>query len=1122
MATRFVRIDLSADARDYRPLAVEPGAAMLDPSSANDTILFKWLGGLVAEPEWEGESVGFYVRDDHGGRLEDAVCQPASDAELEGPLKHDLEMLKERIEKAKPETSTERAIHKILGRTFEELTEDENRGDLDSYFFRYRDVRGNWRLVWCWGFQRVDVEPAPAVVCTDPACGLLFVRRPGGSPKCPSCEALLAAKPLRRTPWKRYFLLLLLLLLLGGGLAYWYLYPGRLIATPETWNGPAGSRIEFDIAKAGLFSRKDVTRQAVAVAADPSVVRFDRFGMTATKPGKTEVRFCLGKLTATITVNVEPRQTPTAKQESPSRATFDDFRAEVTYPQGYTQVVVDGGTMRMYVGESRQLGTNLIVFEEETNISRECDVHPLQPSIVRYNPEIRSLVGQSPGKSNVAFTWRDRLATVTVEVLPALKIDGKLVVEPAEATFAAGQALDMRVLVVGKDGIRLDRTDSALLTSSAPDRVTIRGHRACGMSAGTAEISAILPGMEKSQNARLTVTNNPITALIIEPASLAMSVGDEARLGISGRAACGTHKLFRQPDLNITAGGANPESIRVVGSNQIDAVAPGQAAVDVAWQGKLKSQVPVSVTADTLSGLTIDPPRATIHPGQALVYEVTGLRGGRRRVLGPEDGLKLFCDDTQVAQVLPGMTVAANRPGRTTVVAQLGNRQAVAVLNVTPAGELVGDIVTGVDPGRIATRYVDGSILVDGTRYIHDDDRGWVIVDGDVVTQPALYPAADVVELRFVPEVLRIPTGSPGAGIRVVEVLADGTDGRDVTDDPNLEIDQPQPSGVVTFQKAANAFVPAGPGQTRVAARLGTLTARPLLIQVGEGGAGRLQVFPDPLVLWSGETDTFGSVKIIPGDGLLPFDIDYKVTPLSGESVAVEEGNRLRGLSPGVSQVQVTTIDPTGSFDGLSAVATVEVISADELQIEPAEISLPAGEMTPPISVTARGTDGMPYQVPATLESMDENILAPAGPEFGARFVAKAFGGTQLRAVYRGREAFVDVTITGKRFVDFNTALSEGQQDFGVEIEVLAAASEGPLEYRVYEAGKTPPETWTPNQEHGDEFRRVQLQSPRLKYQPRSARYKLTIEARSLNDKSVQKFPFTFRLKPMIEETDGG
>ena len=107
MARRFVRVDLSNTARDFRLIAVEPGVPLLDPSNANARILFKWLGGLVAEPEWEAESVGFYVRDDHGGRLENVTCQGAGDIDLQGPLKGDLEALRQRIAKAKPETRSE-------------------------------------------------------------------------------------------------------------------------------------------------------------------------------------------------------------------------------------------------------------------------------------------------------------------------------------------------------------------------------------------------------------------------------------------------------------------------------------------------------------------------------------------------------------------------------------------------------------------------------------------------------------------------------------------------------------------------------------------------------------------------------------------------------------------------------------------------------------------------------------------------------------------------------------------------------------------------------------------------------------------------------------------------------
>src|SRR5271166_3837882 len=104
MATRFVRVDLSETARDYRPIAVEPGVPMLDRSGANARIMFRWLGGMVAEPVWDGDAVGFYVRDDQGGRLEDVICQPASSQDIATLLKDDMAKLRQRLEASKAET----------------------------------------------------------------------------------------------------------------------------------------------------------------------------------------------------------------------------------------------------------------------------------------------------------------------------------------------------------------------------------------------------------------------------------------------------------------------------------------------------------------------------------------------------------------------------------------------------------------------------------------------------------------------------------------------------------------------------------------------------------------------------------------------------------------------------------------------------------------------------------------------------------------------------------------------------------------------------------------------------------------------------------------------------------
>jgi len=228
MATRFARVDLSDNARDFQPIALEPGLPMLDKSGTNAKILYKWLDCLVAEPEWEGDAVNFYLRDKSGGRLEAVPCWPATTKRLQGPLKADLDEIEERVRAARPKSATERLVHKGLSQALRSLKSDPNRADLGCYLFEYRDVDRNPRLVWCWGFQRVDGQDASAAVCPNSGCNLLFVMRPGGSSKCPNCHRPVVRKPL---PWKRIAAVTALLLLLGVvGWLWWSTRPSAVLA----------------------------------------------------------------------------------------------------------------------------------------------------------------------------------------------------------------------------------------------------------------------------------------------------------------------------------------------------------------------------------------------------------------------------------------------------------------------------------------------------------------------------------------------------------------------------------------------------------------------------------------------------------------------------------------------------------------------------------------------------------------------------------------------------------------------------------------------------------------------------------------------------------------------------
>jgi hypothetical protein len=663
--------------------------------------------------------------------------------------------------------------------------------------------------------------------------------------------------------------------------------------------------------------------------------------------------------------------------------------------------------------------------------------------------------------------------------------------------------------------------------------------------------------------AQVNITNDEISELIVEPSRLAMSVGDVVRMRISGRSSTGTYELYPQPDLAVMATGPNPQAIRITGTNQVNGVAPGEAAVAVSWRNRLTQQVPVSVGDNPWTDLRIDPPAASIPPGQSITYQVSAMRGGQRHVLGPENGVQIFTTDQQVAQHLGGLMVRGNLPGRTTVVAQLGAQRAEAGLTVAegvvaaaPIGTGPAAVVSNVErPGTVVGGYpgygyrgIDwwpwggreiwrgGHRVIGPGGYIEGVGPGGYIegVGPLAPVGPLGAPAANVDRLKFIPEVLRLaPNGAP-ASVRVVEVHADGTPGRDVTNDPNLEVEQPADIIRVEKSPAGPMIRPLAVGERRIGAKLGTLTADPLLVVVGEGfggilgvgesvgvGAGaataQLQVIPNPLIIWSGEQGTFSTVQVVPGWGQLPIPVEYTVTPAAGQGVVASAGGKmLRGQSVGTTQVTVTVTDPR--FSGLSTAATVQVLAGEPVRIEPPEVTIPVGQLTPPFAVIAQGPDGQSYQVPATLQSLDPNVLV-VDPQYPGRFVAKGFGQTQVRAEYRGREAYAKVMVSGKRFESVNATLHEGPQSFEVTIKVLAAAEEGPLEYRVYAANQPPPENWVPAEQVGA-FRQVTLRSPPLAYGPYGALYTLVLEARTPGTTAVERYPLTFTLIRTIHRPD--
>lgn len=237
MAERIACIDFSKAPKNFRQIALEPGYPLLDRSNANARIVSKWLGRFAAEPERRGDSVNWFLRSEQGARLDGVEVCPIHPLDLKGPLKKELQELERRVNAVEPRTRAEQAVHRTIKDNLSHLVEYAGEAGNDSYFLKYRDEQGKWRLLWMWGIERTDPSKLdPTVLCVHKPCRALFLNDAGAGGKCPHCQTALPVPP---NPWKRLAIAVVVLFVLAGAGAggWWFMQPRATLAGIVVWKG---------------------------------------------------------------------------------------------------------------------------------------------------------------------------------------------------------------------------------------------------------------------------------------------------------------------------------------------------------------------------------------------------------------------------------------------------------------------------------------------------------------------------------------------------------------------------------------------------------------------------------------------------------------------------------------------------------------------------------------------------------------------------------------------------------------------------------------------------------------------------------------------------------------------
>jgi len=601
----------------------------------------------------------------------------------------------------------------------------------------------------------------------------------------------------------------------------------------------------------------------------PSIARIDGTVLTGVSPGSCTIAVRSGGAVARARVVV------TAEGQATELA---------------GNLEISPRALHMQVGETKWIGTDVTLRRGDVDLSRQMEVTSAAPSIVAYDRDNRSLTGMSPGTADLAITLGGRRFTLPVHVQPAGEIvaGGSIAVEPAGGDLAVGEGLQVRVIHVGADGRRSDRTGSAVLSSSDPAILAVSGSRVTGMAEGQATLSARLAGLDESAAAAFTVRQEDFTDLAVTPPAIRLGVGERASFRVTAVGHGGRRELADHPDLKLGVVGDNPGAIELQGANRVRGVSPGRAAIQVSWRGLPARTIDVEVVGRELSDLRIEPADLTVEVGRTVPFVVFAKRGRYEKALSADDGVEVQINDPSVAELGDGFTVAGRRLGTSELVARLGSQRAVAKVNVTSEGPIA--------PRPLATG------------------------------------------LQFVPNVLTLQLGVPGASVRLVKVSPDGRQ-EDVDHRAVITIHEPKDIVGVEGTASGPVFVPKKEGQTQATARQGNLTTlSPLMIQVLDPRKERerafLRVSPDPVYLTVGETGRVRHVELVPGIGRAPIEVDYQIEPSDDAIVRVEGGKTLRGVAGGQTRLRVRPVDVGDKYKDLTATVAVEV---EDVEAEAAE-----------------------------------------------------------------------------------------------------------------------------------------------------------------------------------------
>ena len=291
-----------------------------------------------------------------------------------------------------------------------------------------------------------------------------------------------------------------------------------------------------------------------------------------------------------------------------------------------------------------------------------------------------------------------------------------LAVTPATSNLPLGARQQLVATANYSDGTSVDVSAKSVWTSASPAVASVASASglATGLSAGSAVLGATYGG--KSGSASVTVTAATLQALTLSPATASIASGVTLQY-----TATGTYTDGSTRDLTGVAGftSASTAVASITASGGLATAASAGTSVITTTDGGLSASATLTVTAATLSGITLTPATATLAIGATRQLTVTA-----------------SYSDGSTANVTAASSFVSATPAIASVTTSgglsTGNAAGTAIVSATYNGQGASSTLTVSTTSAALSLGAANSFAVLSASSITNNAGGTTVVIGDI------------------------------------------------------------------------------------------------------------------------------------------------------------------------------------------------------------------------------------------------------------------------------------------------------------------------------------------------------------------------------------------------------